>query len=379
MALDLYDAAIAAALNKKALSGKQDTLDPNSWAGIQRIVRQGLAKQFFHVRDQLTVAKGNEMLVFDVIGIDEDTPTDAQFTHSLTLGLHNCFAELQFDNKEAMFAFDDGLAAGTYHFTIGDQPGFTGDVNKTVQFTLTSSVPSGGQLVVNNGYNATMIGATISVFASGTATTASETVTMTEGSGGTDLGTLMVAVSGNLNSIYRGFLGSNNYAQSAMRQLINSDNAAGSVWTPQTKFDRPPSWAANTAGFLHGMDPDFVAVIGKVNKRTALNTVSDGGGYVDTIEKVFLLSQTEVYSWLNNNVNEGGPYRYFSEFSDLTAAGGGADANRIKYRNGAAKYWWLRSPYTGNAHYVRYIHSSGALSYFNATSSYGVAPACCIV
>lgn len=330
--------------------------------------------------DVVIVHETAAQMVLTVLDVDKDVPADSQLEHSLTVGFQDCYAELQFDAREAMFAFDEELAAGTYHFTIGVQPWFAGDVNKVVQFTLTQAIPAGGQLVVNNGYNATMIGATISAFASGTATTATETVTMTAGSGGTDLGTLTAAVSGNLNSIHRGLLGSNNYAQSAMRQLINSDKAAGSVWTPQTKFDRPPSWAANTAGFLHGMDPDFVAVLGKVKKRTALNTVSDGGGYVDTIEKVFLLSQTEVYSGLNNNVNEGGPYRYFSEFSDLTAAGGGADANRIKYRNGAAKYWWLRSPYTGGANHVRHITPSGALNnLIDASSSNGVVPACCIV
>lgn len=351
----------------------------SDWYRIQSMVRAGTIGDILKVRDTLLVRRGGDLLTFEVLDIDADTPEDTQYTHALTLGLRDCYAEWQFDNKEAMFAFAEGLAAGTYHFTIGVQPWYAADVNKTIQFTLTSDVPAGGQLVVSNAYNATMIGTTISVFASSTATTATETVTISEGSEGTDLGTLTEAVSGNLNSIHRGLLGSNNYAQSALRQLINSDKAAGSVWTPQSKFDRPPSRATTTAGFLHGMDPDFVAVLGRVNKRTALNTVSDGGGYTDSVEKVFLLSQTEVYAGLNNSVNEGGPYRYFSEFSDLSAAGVGADTNRIKYRNGAAKYWWLRSPNTGYASNVRLVHTSGTLYYSGSDNAFGVAPACCIV
>lgn len=331
--------------------------------------------------DAVIVHETASKLVFDVIGIDHDTPSDAQFEHSLTLQLHDCIAELQYDAREALFAFPSGLAAGAYHFTIGSQPWYAADVNKTIQFTLANAIPAGGQLVINNAYNATAVNATISAFASGTATTATETVTMTEGSGGTDLGTAANAISedGNTNSIQRALLGSNNYRESAMRQYINSSKAAGSVWTPQTKFDRPPSWAATTAGFLFGVDPEFVSVLGKVKKVTALNTVSDGGGSEETDEKVFLISRTEAY--MGNEVagGEGKAYAFYANYSDLAAPGTGKDTNRIKYRAGAAKYWWLRSPHVGDALYVRLVSPSGELSNYYATNTFGVAPACVII
>ena len=78
----------------------------------------------------------------------------------------------------------------------------------------------------------------------------------------------------NMNHSHRIRYGSNNWVESAMRQYLNSDKAAGSVWTPQTKFDRPPSWNANTAGFMNGLDADFLAVIGKTTKVTCRNTVT---------------------------------------------------------------------------------------------------------
>lgn len=323
-------------------------------------------------------------VVWDIIGYDHDEVYKSDNTlaqHSVTIQTHECVSELQFDSKEAMFAFDEGLAAGAYHFTVGAQPWFSDDVGKTVQFTLTSDIPAGGQIVFGNAYNATMIGATISVYAGPTATTAAENATLSEGTDGTDLGTLSSATSGAMNSVQRGFLGKNNYNESAIRQYLNSDKAAGSVWTPQTKWDRAPSWAASTAGFLYRMDPEFISVIGKVKKRTAKNTVSDGGGYIDTEEKIFLLSRTEVYAGSNNSVDEGGPYRYFSEFSDLSSAGTGADSNRTKYRNNVAKYWWLRSPYTANAYTPFSTLPSGTVNYhyISATDVFGVAPACCIV
>lgn len=331
--------------------------------------------------DAVIVHETAAKLVWDVIGIDEETPTDTQFTHSLTLGLHDCFTELQYDNREALFAFPNGLAAGEYHFTISAQPWFAGDVGKTVSFTLASAIPAGGQLVVNNGYNATMIGSTISSFASGSATTAIETTSMSEGSSGTDLGSVANALSedGNTNSIQCALLGSNNWAESAMRQYLNSAAAAGSVWTPQTKFDRPPAWVANTPGFLNNVDPEFVSVLGRVNKITALNTVTDGGSKETKPEKVFLLSRSEVYAGDEVTGGEGAPYSYYKNYSDLIAPGTGADKNRIKYRNGAAKYWWLRSPSVGSAHYVRSILPTGTLNYNGATNSGGVAPACVIV
>jgi hypothetical protein len=130
---------------------------------------------------------------------------------------------------------------------------------------------------------------------------------------------------------------------------------------------------------LFGVDPEFVAVLGKVKKVTALNNVSDGGGSVETDEKVFLISRTEAYTGNEIAGGEGKAYAYYSNYSDLAAAGTGADTNRIKYRAGAAKYWWLRSPFVGNAYVVRSVIPSGALNSNVATYSFGVAPACVII
>ena len=164
-----------------------------------------------------------------------------------------------------------------------------------------------------------------------------------------------------------------------MRQYINSSAAAGSVWTPKTKFNRPPSWAATTAGFLNGMDEDFLSVIGEVTKKTALNIVSDGGGSVETTERFFLLSRSEVYGGNEVTGGEGAAYPYYANHSDLAAPGTGNDSNRIKYRNGAAKYWWLRSPSAGGAYNVRRVGATGDVTSNYANISIGVAPACCII
>ena len=303
--------------------------------------------------------------------------TSRKAKHTATLQLHDCLPSLmQFDAQEALYYAENGLTAGTYNFTIQDYDTDYGG-GKTYQFTLANDVPAKGQLVFGWSYNTQASAAKITSYASSTSTTAIEQVGVTEGSGGTSLGTTD-GNSTNVNHIHRARYGSNNYKESAIRQLLNSSAVAGSVWAPQTKYDRPPSWNSNTAGFMKDIDSDFLAVLGTSPKVVALNTVTDGGGSV-TInnDKFFLLSRSEVYGGKENNIDEGEPYTYYSNYSDLSAAGTGDDSNRIKYRSGTAQVWWLRSLNPAYGGSVRYVSTSGHIYDGYATSnSGGVTPAC---
>ena len=352
---------------------------PESWADVQKIVRMGLASKVFNIGDQLTCKRGSDTLVWDIIGFDHDVPVDSQFKHSMTIQLHDCYNSLQFDAREALFYFPDGLAAGTYNFKVTQHTWVSSDVNKTFQFTLAQAVPAGGQIVLQVYYNVTIAGSTLKTYASASATTEIETATITEGTGGTSLGDVNNAINGNTNSLQRGLLGNNRYSVSAMRQYLNSSAAAGSVWTPKHNFDRAPSWATSTAGFLNGIDEDFLSVIGEVTKVTALNTVSDGGGSETTTEKFFLLSRSEVYGGNEVTGGEGSAYPYYANYSDLAAPGTGNDTNRIKYRNGSAQYWWLRSPIAGIAIHVRLVGQEGNVDFNFATYDKRIAPACNII
>lgn len=361
------------------LSAQGGSVVPTSFKDVQTLVRSGLASKVFHIGDQLVCNKGDVKLVWDIIGIDHDVPADKQFTHSMTLQLHDCIASMQYDGTEALFYCETELAAGTYHFTLlsGYDTAYGG--GKTYQFTLTQPVPAGGQIMFPWGYNTQAASTKVSTYASRTATAAIESVSVVEGTEGTSLGTAD-GNTANMNHAHRIRYGFNNWMESAMRQWINSDKAAGSVWTPQTKFDRPPSWAANTAGFLNGIDADFLEVIGETEKVTCRNTVTDGGGSDITTDKFFLLSRREVYADNEvSNVIEGEPYPYYSDYSDLSAAGTGNDTNRIKYRNGSPQYWWLRTPDSGHGSDVRGVNPAGDLSSGIAGGSSGVAPACNII
>lgn len=358
-------------------------MTPTSWSQVRQKVRNGTAANVFYITDQLSCQRGDDTLVWDVIGIDHDTPADPQFTHSMTLQLHDCFPTvMQFDAPEAFYYAENGLAAGAYHFTIDSTYDATYNDLTSYQFTLTQALPAGGQLCFGWGYNMQASAAKVTSYAMATSTTAVEQVSVSEGTDGTNLGTLTVAgdFAHNINSIHRVRYGSNNYKESAIRQWLNSTAVAGSVWTPQTKFDRPPSWVTNTAGFMYGMDADFLAVIGKTHLVVARNTVCDGGGFDEMDDYFFLLSRSEVYGGVEvSGVNEGEPYPYYANYSDLSAAGAGADSNRIKYRNGVAQVWFTRTPVSGNGYSVRNVNATGGVTFSYSNSNSGVVPACCII
>lgn len=353
-------------------TGQGGSLKPTSWSDVQALVRKGLASKVFAVGDQLTCQRGSTTLVWDIIGFDIDTPADKQFTHSMTLQLHEVFDFVQFNAPAAMYYAEEELAAGIYHVT--PKNGWSGGMGngKTYQFTLTKAVPKGGQIVWNGAWDQDPLKYDIKTYASPTSTTVIETVKPTEGTGGTELTTL--------NSGQRMCYGSNNYKESAVREWLNSDKVAGSVWTPATNYDRPPSWVSNKAGFMNGMDADFLAVIGKTTKVTCRNNVTDGGGSDTTKDKFFLLSRRELFMGDEvSSVKEGEPYPYYSNYSDYTSPNTGADSNRVKYKNGSPQWQWERTPDAGNSNYVRYVSSTGSLYNGSAHSSGGVAPACNVI
>ena len=349
----------------------------DSWSAVQQVVRLGLASKVFAIGDQFVSTKGETQLIWDIIGFDHDIPADSQFKHSMTIQMHDCYTSAQSDASEALYYAPEGLAAGTYNFTLLSGYDTTYGGGKTYQFTLTKAVPAGGQILFPWSYNKQASTVLISTYESATSSVAIESVGVTEGSEGTNLGTADGNTE-NMNHSHKIRYGSNRWLHSSIRQWLNSNKAANAWWKPQNVFDRPPSNIA-TAGFLTDMDNEFMSAIGKVKKRTARNIITDGGGYEDTEELIFLPSRSEIYGGLENNVNEGEPYPYYANYSDLSAAGTGNDSNRIKYRNGAAQYWWQRSCYSGNASTVRTVHPTGTINIYYANGSIGVAPACNII
>lgn len=281
---------------------------------------------------------------------------------------------LQFDAAEAFYYAEEGLAAGTYNFEMPAAYGQTpaGDY----QFTLANAVPAGGRLLMPNAYSATIVGKNVSVYDAANSTVVSQTAVISSGDSGTKLGLLQITGDpdeANMNSIQRAVYGSNNYAQSNIRQYLNSDAAAGAVWKSSNKFDQQPTWNASQPGFLSKLPDEFLEIVHPISISQDTNTVFEvdytkSSSYA-VRDKFWLPSRFQIYGTKESADLGEIQWDYYK---------GSADIDKIMYDNGGtARHQWLRSPYVGNAGSVRYVGAStGALSVTGATGGGAVAPAC---
>lgn len=282
---------------------------------------------------------------------------------------------LQFDASEAFYYCEEALAAGTYYVEVPTAYGQTGVGN--YQFTLASQVPAGGRLCFSVvPYNTDITGKNVQVYDAANSTVVSQTAVISSGSSGTKLGVLQGTGDTeveNMNSIQRVSFGSNNYAQSNIRQYLNSDAVAGSVWKSSNKFDQPPSWNASQPGFLTKLPDEFLEIVHPVTIAQDTNTVFEvdytkSSSYT-LKDKFWLPSRFQIYGSKESAELNEIQWDYYK---------GSADIDKIMFDNGGtARHQWLRSPYVGNAYNVRFvIASTGALSTSSAYYSHAVAPAC---
>lgn len=309
-----------------------------------------------------------------------------------------------FDQIEAFYAVPSGgLAAGTYSITFGNTSAW-GQVpaNSTYSFTLANSYSQGAQLCFNRSiYSYAPDTCTVQAFATQGATTASETVTVSAGSAGTSLGTIgteQVTDSSDLNHLHHIGLGSNRWMTSALRQWLNTDADGGTWWVPQTKWDRPPSYASYD-GFLKGLDPDLVSAMREVRVVTAQSYSADGGTAAApvtdvTYDKVFLLSWEQQYLAVSQSYGgtaglEGSAWDYWK-----LAAGtanprpASTSGNESTYTTAYVRYGmenhatarnsWLRSAGRRYGSDAAYVYSSGKCGGSNASYGNFAAPACFI-
>ena len=375
----ITEAKLAAALAAK-ITGMGNAIAAlttgSTWEGVQKIVQSGAGAALYPIGTQFRVEDSdNGEILLDVV--DHRTvldPADNTEKPAMFLLMHSVIYSKQFDAVEALFYAEEGLAAGTYHFTIQNYDASYGG-DKTYQFTLTQALPAGGQIVLDWPYNVQLLGRSVKTYASTTATVQIEAAVLSEGTGGTDLGTTD-GTAENLNHIHRARYGSNNYKESAIRQWINSAAVANAWWAPTNIFDRPASYA-NLPGLLHGMDSEFLAVVKaitipcKTNNTYELPEWTKDTAY--TVEDRFWLASRDEMGFGVERVAEG---------SVLASYNGAGNTDRIKYdvSNGStARLWWLRSPYPGLAGSARYVYTDGSLSYINALNGLGAVAACVIM
>ena len=162
--------------------------------------------------------------------------------------------------------------------------------------------------------------------------------------------------------------GCNRWDWSAIRQWLNSAAAPGEWWTAQHEYDAAPAYAATLAGFMADLPADFLSAVAPARLVTALPN-ADGGGSVETVDRFWLPSRTEIFGVLNGGIAEG---MQMTKYIDAT------DANRIKYNAaGNSASWYLRSVNTSQPHYVAFVERTGIFSTSFLVSRY-VLPACII-
>lgn len=337
--------------------------------------------------DHIVVHETATQIAFDIIGFDCDTPEDTNFTHSMTLQAHNVVQSIQFDASELLhYVKDNALPAGTYKFTLlhGMYGGGTSNDGDYV-FTTTQPIPVGGGFRINAwGYwESSYDVLTKKIFTYDASGTKIEecSITAYAGETSTDLGKYSSRSTDMTteeltykNSIEKQGGGDNYYLTSGVRQWLNSDASAGNWWSKQNVFQLPNGSKAS-AGFMKGIDPSFLAVLGKAVKTVKSDTVWYNDGEHTFADKFFLLSNKEVRFTTYND--EGCDYPYWTRL--IPTATNDAKAERIKTLNGSATYWWTRTAFRSLGNYECYVEPTGALSHYNASYTYGVVPACVIV
>ena len=364
-----------------------------SWEGFRNLCRTGGVRAYYAVGDQLQCKKGDTTLTWDIVHIGDVKETGGNY---VILQTHDCLpmGTMEFDSREAIFRAKSDLPAGTYHFTTSTagitdtdwtDPSKSG-WSKTWQFTTTKVVPAGGQICFakDTEWNTDLSTCGIATYSKPTDTTALETVTLAEGTGGTDLATL-----GTINHAQRICYGYNRWSQSGIRQWLNSKADKGAWWSPRNDFDRPEHYAT-WAGFMNDLDADFLAVVAKSNIVTDINKIGDAGGHDTTQDYFFLPAMVNINGGDNfysspgsavQDIEDTVVWDYYTKFrrDGKTGTNTEQDDNRRKYRQGSSTElgWWERSPNCSYAYYVRIVYDGGrAWWYYFAHDWGGVAPAC---
>lgn len=193
----------------------------------------------------------------------------------------------------------------------------------------------------------------------------------------------------NSNSDRRNY-GNNRYLYSNIRQWLNSAAGPGAWYTAQHSADAPPTNENVLDGYNEydaeaGFQNDFSANFRNALLSTSLTVVKpnrDGGGTETVVDKVFLLSNTEVGLADESGIAEGSKLALFSDDTSRLAYPTALCVSNSEYTSTSLKtdlpwYWWLRTPYSSSARNGRFVNSSGLGEVgYAGLSTHGVRPAC---
>lgn len=306
--------------------------DPTTWTGIQQIVQNGNASNYFAVGDEIDVAcpwidpssgtQYNWVWVVADIGntYKESDPSTA--VPSMTLiAKYLTPSEYIFDAAENTTATEETALDGVYYY------GWNGSM-VALNLATGATIPYGNYTAV---YKSSV---------------------NTSGSYMRDMA----------------YYGYNNWELSNIRQWLNSDGSAGAWFTPSHVGDKAPNYSSQ-AGFLSGFSSEFRSVLTPTRSGASGNTETDGGTNYYTYDRMFLPSRYEVK--LDTSLSYEGPV-----FALYTNA---QNADRVKYlinSQSSASPWALRSSYRSTVDGVYSVSSSGSGSSSLSDPTNCIAPAC---
>lgn len=390
---------IATAVERIAIA--QAPIDITDYEQIRQIVQLGLAQQYFKIGDQIVVpwSDGSHTydMPMDVVSFGQATDGDGVVhNNAMWLQSHYALPGVQFSGNNAFYVPTAEMPIGKYYFSIGNNWGTHCVQGKIYEFTTTKKIPAGGQLVLGTATSNTSglpdtdpANWRVRTYANGAQETPDEILTLTEvqSSTGTNLGVLSSSTkfaTNGINNMQRSAYGYNRWSVSAIRQWLNSQDAAGQWWTQKYAHDHRPDQLASMQGFEAGLPAEFLSIVQPVKLTTALNTVSDSdlGESEDTVDRFFLPSlQQESINPQVANI-EGSTWQYWLERLGKTQVQGETLPAHIRYlisNHNAAQYVRLRSASRGYAYNTWHVTSSGHVgSYGYATGAFCPAPACVI-
>lgn len=382
---------------------------------IRAVTTEGVASRYLPVGDQLIVpwkygSYDVQDWAWDVVhhfdGSDADHPLvvteDGKKRPAVMLMAHTaCPQECQWDAKEAFYAADEAMAAGTYTFevSITSAWGSTGEWavtgTRSFQFTLSGEAPAGSLLMFSGDpYAAKLDTMSVQVFDGFTAVSASQTCAISSGSNGTSLGTMSTTPNGNINAYARATYGSNDPKASKTLKWLNSADEA-IVEVAATKWDRQ-SIMNGKAGFMTGFDPAFLAILGKVKAMVQPHAI-DGSELEELYCTFRPISAKEHYfsnylSATTDGYNAEGTGVVLDYWKNIAAANGRTSPwagwntypELITYdavSKTTARHVWLLSVYRNvvASSNVGHVATSGSVGTTYAYGSLRVPPACLIV
>lgn len=362
---------------------------PEDWASVQRIVRSGGAAEIFDYGDQFveiwtdTAISREYEYPWQVNHFGEVELQDGEIINGMYIQAHYAHPFGEQFSQRAFLACPDGLAAGTYYFSIGQNYGTHVVAGDTVCFTLMQDVPVGGR-VAGCFYAPSAEKSSWKIYSySADGKTVLETVTPTFEASGIDLGTMQTSTrTGLLNSVQEMAHGWNRWKTSAIRQYLNSAAGVGEWWTAQDEWDIAPNQLASKSGFLTGVPTNLLAMIKATKITTYTNTVQDGGGADITYDRFFLPSIEEIHVKPQAN-GEGKVHEYWKRASESATplTHGGIYPQMRSYaaeNHTSPQSARLRSVYRGSAGNTWYVESNGNVHSTAAYTTGRFAPVCII-